>query len=118
MGFTLSHATARYESADGGQSIDADISDFGGIGMGMMAMAAWSMAEFDRTTQDGYERTTTFDGHKALEKETRYDDRVDTELTVIVDNRLIVQLTGTGVDMDRLHDAARDIDLDDLAGEL
>jgi type II secretory pathway pseudopilin PulG len=46
--------------------------------MGMMGLAAWSIAEVDKETATGYEKTTKIDGNKAYEK---YDnDQKDGEI--------------------------------------
>jgi len=76
-------------------------------------LAAWSKLDVDRETDDGYERTTTFDGHKAYEKYN--DKRKRGEINLIVNSRFIVQVEGRGVEMDELKRAIKKIDLDDLA---
>lgn len=110
MGFSISKAEGRYE--DGDKQIDVEIIDVGGMSMALMGMAAWAMAEYDRETDDGYERTTTFDGHKAYEK---YDSRSQrAEKGVIVANRIIVTAKGRNVNMEDLDDLLDEIDIDDV----
>jgi type II secretory pathway pseudopilin PulG len=77
MGFSFSQAEGKY--GEGDSSIEIQILDTGGIGgMGMMGLAAWSIAEVDKETATGYEKTTKIDGNKAYEK---YDnDQKDGEI--------------------------------------
>lgn len=112
MGFSLSQAEAKYESGDA--RMEVNIVDTGGVGgMAMMGMAAWAMAEVDKETATGYEKTTTIDGHKAYEK---YDnERKDGELNIIVGNRFIVSVKGRNVSMDQMKDTLDDLDLSKLA---
>ncbi|GHB57175.1 hypothetical protein [Persicitalea jodogahamensis] len=112
MGFSLSQAEGKYEEGD--SSMEINIVDTGGVGgMAMMGMAAWAMAEVDKETATGYEKTTTVDGNKAYEK---YDnERQNGELNVIVGNRFIVSVKGRKVSMDQIKDTLDDIDIDKLA---
>ncbi len=112
MGFSLSQAEGKYEKDDA--NMEVNIVDTGGVGgMAMMGMAAWAMAEVDKETATGYEKTTTIDGHKAYEK---YDNEgKDGELNVLVGNRFIVTVKGRNVSMDQMKDTLDDIDLSKLA---
>lgn len=114
MGFTVSTAEAKYESEDGQSSIDISIIDAAGIsGFGMMGLAAWSLAEVDKETSTGYEKTLSLDGHKAFEK---YDNTDKSgEISVIVADRYIVKVEGDQVTMDQMKKALKDIDLNTLA---
>ena len=110
MGFNFSNAQADYE--DGDKRINATLTDAGGMGMAMMSMAAWSSMQLDREDQDGWERTSTWKGYKSYEKYNRSNNY--SELALIVENRFIVTLNGSNVDMDDLKDFAGDLDLGDL----
>ena len=67
MGFTVSMAKGQY-LGEGDASISIEIVDTGGIaGMATMAMAAWTMADIDKETATGYEKTTKIEGFKAYE---------------------------------------------------
>ncbi|MFN4146248.1 MAG: transposase [Runella sp.] len=112
MGFGVSTATARY-SDDNSQSINVNITDVAGMSMALMGMAAWSMASVDKETETGYEKTTTYSGHKAFEK---YDKQSQNgEISVLVANRYIIQVSGNGVSMDKIKEVLDDIDLKKLA---
>jgi hypothetical protein len=108
MGFGASHAEGRY--GDGDTRITIKIADFAGAG----AFAALSIAavEVDKETETGFERTTTIDGNKALEK---YDSKTkDGELKVAVGKRFFVEIDGRGVPPQALRDALAKVDLGKL----
>ena len=112
MGFSISQAQGKYEKDDA--RIEVEIMDTGGVGgMAMMGMAAWSMAEVDKETKSGYEKTTRVNGMKAFEK---YDnDTKDGEVNVIVADRFVVNVKGRNVTMDQIKDTLDDLELDQLA---
>lgn len=107
MGFDVS--TLKAEFKEGDKSVRLEIFDTGGLGMAAMGMAAWTMAKIDKESKNGYERTTTFEGHKAYEK----CEGKRCELTVFVENRIIYKVEATNVDMDDITDGAKD-DVDEL----
>lgn len=113
MGVHVSEAHANYTSAGGG-SITVKISDLGNVsGLVGMATMAWAFADVDKETETGYEKTTTFNGHKAYE---RYDNQGRSgELNILVEKRFVVTIEGSDVDMSTLHEAARSIDIVKLA---
>ena len=110
-GFTISTANGKYTNEDGSESIELSIVDGGGSAM-MMGLAAWSMIEVDKETENGYEKTTKMGDNKAYEK---YDNASkDGEIAVLVNKRFIVSAKGRGVSMDKIKAALEDIDLDKL----
>lgn len=111
-GFTVSQAEARYNSGE--SSIDVKIIDTGGIGgFGMMGLAAWTMMSVDKETATGYEKTTMIEGYKGYEK---YDNGSKSgEVNVLVADRYVVTLNGSGVTMDQMKEAVGSIDLKKLA---
>lgn len=116
MGMRMSMTTAEYEGTEGRRASIA-ISDLGGLSMGAMGAAAWSMTEFDRTTSSGFERTVRFDGLKAMESQSNAGGYVHTELNILVGQRFMVQLKGRNVELDALRDAARALKLRELGEE-
>ncbi len=112
MGFTVSMAKGRY-SGDADASISIEIVDTGGIaGMATMAMAAWTMADIDKETTTGYEKTTKIEGFKAFEK---YDNESkDGEINVLVADRFVVNVHGNNVSVDQMKESLKDIDLGKL----
>ena len=91
-----------------------EIFDTGGVaGIATMALAAWTMADIDKETETGYEKTTTLEGYKAFEK---YDNQNKSgELNVLVADRYVVNVNGNHVSMDQLKGILGDLDLDKLA---
>lgn len=112
MGFSISQAQGKYEKDDA--RIEVEIMDTGGVGgMAMMGMAAWAMADVDKETKSGYEKTTRINGMKAYEK---YDnDSKDGEVNVIVGDRFVVNVKGRNVTMDQIKDTLDDLNLNKLA---
>ncbi|MCE7061834.1 hypothetical protein [Dyadobacter sp. CY343] len=109
MGFTVSTAQARYKG-DKDESIVIEIVDTGGIaGVSTMALATWSMAEIDKETADGYEKTTQLDGYKAFEK---YNSTIKAgEINVLVADRYVVNVEGNNISVEQLKEALKDINL-------
>ena len=114
MGFTVSTANAKYKGS-GDENMDIEIVDTGGIaGVSTMALAGWSMAEIDKETTTGYEKTTKLEGYKAYEK---YDnDSKSGEVNLLVADRFVVNVQGDHITMDQLKDALKDLDLSKLEG--
>lgn len=109
MGFMVSRAEANYK--DGDNSIEVNIIDVAGTGA-LMGMAAWSMMDMDKETENGYEKTTTYKGNKAYEKYNSKNN--DGEMAVIVAKRFVVTVKGRNVAMDKIKDTLDDIDLGKL----
>lgn len=107
-GFKISTAKAKYE--DGDKRIDVELMDTGGVGMAMMGLAAWSMVDIDKESDDGFERTTTYKGNKAFEK----CNKSRCEFSVFAGNRFLLMLKGRNVKMDDLHDLAEEIGIKKL----
>jgi hypothetical protein len=113
MGMKMSTATAEYR--DGTRRIDVSVTDAGGMGKMAPMAAAWAMADIDRTSSDGFERTMRFEGYKGFESSSTSGGRLRTELSVLVGERVIVQLKGVEVELDDLKKAAASLDLNALA---
>ena len=110
LGFKISKAEGEYQ--DGDKEMQINIADVGASPMVLMGMAAWSNVEFERDSDEGYERTTTIDGHKAYEK---YDsDRENGQIALIINNRFLVSVEGRNVSEKDLKSALNKIDLGDL----
>jgi len=112
MGINVSEAHARYENSEGA-SVNVKITDMGSVsGFVGMATLAWAYADVDRETEGGYEKTTTFGGHKAFEKYT--NESKEGELNIFVAKRFVVSVEGFGVEMSYLKDVAGKINLNAL----
>ncbi|MCX6217383.1 transposase [Spirosoma sp.] len=111
-GFTISTANGRYSNTDASETIDVSIVDGGGSGM-LMGLAAWSMLEVDKETENGYEKTSTIGNNKSFEK---YDNSAkDGEVNVLINKRFVVTVKGKGVSMDKIKATLGEIDLDKLS---
>ena len=110
-GYTISTAEGKYGNEDGSETIDLTIVDAGG-GPVMMGLAAWSMIDVDKETENGYEKTSKMGDNKSYEK---YDNKdKNGEVAVLVNKRFIITAEGRGVSMDKIKSALEDIDLDKL----
>ena len=114
MGFTVSNAEARYESEEG-SNIKVSITDMGAVaGVAAMATYAWALAEIDRETESGYERTMTMGGHRGYEKYDR--ESKSGEMSLLVAGRFVVEVEGYAVSVDALKDALGKVDVGKLEG--
>ena len=112
MGIQVSQASADYTD-ENGASINIKISDMGGLtGAMRLATLGWTMAQIDRETSEGYERTTTFNGNKAWEQYWTSTRRG--ELHILVGGRFVVEVDGSECDMNRIKDAAGKVDVNKL----
>jgi hypothetical protein len=114
MGADVATASADYAN-ENGTSLSVKISDMGSLtGAMRMATLGWTMAQIDRESNDGYERTTTFNGYKAWEK--YWTSTKHGELHVLVAGRFVVEVSGSECEMSQIKDAAGKIDFNKLAG--
>lgn len=111
MGMTVSTAEAKYKTSDGTE-VEITLADTGGLGMGLMGLAAWSTVEVDKEDENGSERTAMLDGYKSFEK-TRNRDQ-SCELSIIAEGRYVVTAECRQCKMDVLKKAVREMDLGDL----
>ena len=110
-GFNVSTAEGKYGNEDGSETIELTIVDAGGGAM-LMGLAAWSMIEVDKETENGYEKTSKIGDNKSYEK---YDNKEKNgEVAVLVNKRFIVTAEGRGVSMEKIKAALDDVDLDKL----
>jgi len=113
MGIKMSMTKATYSS--GTRRIDVTLTDTGTMGAMAPMAAAWTMVDFDRTTSSGYERTIRHEGYKGYEELSNSGGRLRTEVSLLVGDRIVVQLKGVEVPMDELKDALDKLNLRSLA---
>jgi hypothetical protein len=107
FGIKVSEAAATYKNKSGGE-IEISIKDVGTMkGFVAMGLAAWTMAEFEKETDDSYERTTTFDKYKAME-EYNFTDKSG-YWHHIINARIIVDIEGTQVEEKDLKSARESV---------
>lgn len=109
MGIDMTLAEAQY-TGDDDASIDLTITDVGNLtGPMRMGMVGWTMAQYSRETDTGYEKTGTYGGYKGVEE---YDKENKTgAIRVFVADRFIVEVNGSNVTMDTLKKALEQVDL-------
>ena len=112
MGLTISEASARYDG-DGAANLRIKIADVGSLSGPMaIGLVGWASLEIDRESDDGYEKTTTFSGYKAVEKYR--NNGKHGEIKLLLANRFIVEVDGYQVKMDDVKTAAGKLDLKKL----
>jgi len=111
MGFDISEATGEYTSGENGESsIRITITDTGNMSGAMrMGMVGWTMAQINRETDTGYEKTITYKGNKGIEEYNKNDKNGTVRLFVA--ERFLVEVEGDGVTMDTVKQALDKIDL-------
>lgn len=113
MGFKISTANARYANDDNSTTIDISVVDAGGSGA-VMGLAAWSMIDVDKETENGYEKTGSMGDYKTYEQ---YDSKAKNgEIAVLVGKRFVVTAKGNGISMEQLKGALNELDMSKLAG--
>jgi hypothetical protein len=113
MGIDMSKAEGDYEGQESA-SINLVITDVGNMSGPMkMGMTAWTMAQYNRETDTGYEKTATYGGYKGMEEYNKQNK--DGTIRVFVADRFIVELNGNNVTMDTLKQALDQVDLKKVA---
>jgi len=113
MGFMVSKAEADYNNEDYSQRIDIEITDLtGASGFAGLAAWGWAMAEIDKETETGYEKTTKYKGHKTFEKYNNRDQYGSLE--VLVAGRFMVSVNGNNVPMGVIKSAMDQINIGKL----
>lgn len=113
IGFTISKAEADYNNEDYSQSVDIEITDLSGAtGVAGMAAWGWAMVDIDKETENGYEKTTMYKGHKAFKKYNNQDQYGSIE--VLVSSRFMLTVNGNNVPMSVIESAADQIDISKL----
>lgn len=109
-GVDICVAEAQYAAAEGDGSIDVTITDVGNLSGPMkMGMTGWAMAQYNRETDTGYEKTTMYNGCKAVEE---YDNESKSgALRIFAADRFVVEVRGSDVTMDAIKQAMGKIDL-------
>jgi hypothetical protein len=115
MGIDTSNAEGQYNATDrSGARVRIKLTDTGNMSGSMrLSMNAWTMGAYSRETDTGYEKTTTVNGCKGMEK---YDTQnKEGSLQLLVADRFIVDVEGYDVTMDAIKQVVNKIDLKKLA---
>lgn len=112
MGMSFSSVTAEYTRDNG--RVEVKVQDLGAVPALGMAMGAWAQSTVNRETQDEVERIYQKDGVSFKEEYRKDGSRA--ELSLMLANGVMVELTGDNVDMDGLRGALAALDVKGLAG--
>ncbi len=113
MGIDMTNAEGRYEG-ENEASLDLAITDVGNMSGPMrMGMVGWTMAQYNRETDTGYEKTGTYSGYKGME-EYNTENKHGT-IRIFVADRFVVEVAGDNVTMDTLKQALGQLDLKKMA---
>jgi hypothetical protein len=112
LGVKISYARAKYHAKKRG-SIQIKITDMGTIKkLASLAMSAWVSANIERKSDDGYERTFEYNGHRAYTKYSRSKEAGD--LKVLVADRFLVEVEGKNVEMKAVAAALKKVNIKKL----
>jgi hypothetical protein len=106
MGYGIGQA--EYKSEDGKEMRLVVYDCVGEAGVGWYSMMFWGW-NMERQDDNGYEKTTTFNGGKAIEKYEKGQDKYS--LTYPANNRLLVNIEGEKTGLDALKQAASGLNL-------
>jgi hypothetical protein len=113
FGINVSKAEGEYKSEDRSSRIKITLVDMGSMsGWAGLAAFGWTMAEIDKETEDGYERTIEYKGYKGFEEYNT--KRNNGKKEIMVAKRFMVTVEGDNVAMEVIDEAMDEIDLDVL----
>lgn len=113
FGINVSKAEGEFKSEDNSQRIKITITDMGSMsGWAGLAAFGWTMAEIDKETDEGYERTIEYKGCKGFEEYNT--KRNNGKKEIMVAKRFMVSVEGYGVPKEAIDDAMDEIDIDNL----
>lgn len=112
FGIKVSKANATYGEED--QRLSLMITDLGGAG-GLATMGRELFeTEVDSEDANGFEKTTTYKGHKSFQRMQTSGEQSIGEIMVFVEDRFTVQLDGQNVSFKKMTKAMNQIDIDAL----
>lgn len=95
-------------------SFHVEIMDLGNLSGAMaMGFTSWAMTQFENETETGYEKTTKYKDHPAVEKydrESKYG-----ELQVYVAKRFLVKVSGNDTTIEQVRAAVDTLDVGKIA---
>lgn len=118
FGVQISTAEGNYGSPDGSH-IEVKIADLGAMGqLGAVAQFGWMATDIDRENDEGYERTLSYQGNKALEKYSPATKAGSVKL--MTGGRFMIEIQGEQIESAQLKAAVDGINfnaLTDLANK-
>ena len=111
MGMSFSSVTSEFRNDKG--RVEVKVQDIGAMPALMMAMGAWASSTVNRETQTEVEKVYKKDG-VAVKEEYRKDGS-RAEMTMMLANGVMIEVTGDNVDMDGVRTALNSLDLKGLS---
>ena len=112
MGMTFSSVTSEFRNDTG--RVEVKVQDLGAMPALAMAMGAWAQSTVNRETQDEVEKVYQRDG--ASIKEEYRKDGSRAEMSMMLGNGVMIEVTGDSVNMDGVRAAMAALDAKGLAG--
>ncbi len=113
-GFGVKVSKARAEYGEGDKRMSLMITDLGAVsGLAKMGMELFE-TEIDTENENGFERTTTYKGHKSFQRLHRSGDQSIAAIMVFVSDRFTVQLDGQNIPFDEMKESIDSVDLESL----
>ena len=101
--------SGKYKMNDG-SSIEIGVYDCAGpMGVGIYSAQFMAYYNFEQEDDNGYTKTTTFDGNKAVERFEKNNNEYN--ITYFTGNRFLINLKGENTTMDQLKAASKSINL-------
>jgi hypothetical protein len=98
---------ASYKSEDG-KELKVNVIDCAGeAGAGYYTLNFWSLWNFEQQDDNGYQKTVDFNGQKAVEKYSKYNDEYS--ITFPAKERLLVVVEGEKMGLDAVKQAAQSL---------
>jgi len=109
----IASGKAEYKDEQSEKGISLEIMDGAGEAASAMASILFLAFQTDRDSehQDGFEKTIDLDGDRALVKETKYNDEINSEIQWIHKKRYIITLKGNNLSYEELADLKKNLDL-------
>lgn len=112
MGMVFSSVTSEFRNDKG--RVEVKVQDLGAMPALAMAMGAWAQSTVNRETQSEVEKVYQRDG--ASIKEEFRKDGSRAEMSMMLGNGVMIEVTGDSVDMDGVRAAMAALDVKGLAG--
>jgi hypothetical protein len=107
MGFSI--AEGEYKKDDNSELKLVIYDCAGEAGSGMFAMTYWTQMNVQSENADGYVKSVDFNGGKAVESFKKGNN--ESSLTYVGDDRLLIIITGRGMDMNSVKQVAQNLSL-------
>lgn len=105
----IGQVTASYKLSDN-SNIKISVFDCAGpLGVGMYSARFMTQYNFEQEDENGYTKSTTFEGYKAIEEYKKHNNEY--QITYFAGERYMVTLEGENTTMDQLKTASQSISL-------